>query len=132
MVNRDDEVFTLIHDKLREDYPDLEIANTAILSPPIFPFVYIAEIDNRTTYRMQTHTNKGDKSEVSYEIAAFDTQTGSARRKCRDILKKIDDIFRRQLCFRRDSCTSMTDPNLDVNKTVAIYTGKLNKEQTIL
>ena len=132
MVNREDEIFTLLHDKIKEDYPNLEIANEAILSPSIFPFVYITEINNREIYRDRTLTNLGDRSRVAYEVTVYDTQTGSAKRLCRDVMSKADDVFRTVLCFQRDSMVNFIDENLNVNKTVARYTGQINNAQKII
>ena len=100
MIDCENEVYTRIAEKLRTEFPGIDISGEEENVPSSFPHVSIVQADN---YTNQTYTTMTDEMiDVMYEINVYSNKQGGRKSECKNIMKVISDVLFR-MNFRRTS-----------------------------
>lgn len=91
MIDIENELYTILHNRLRSEFGD----NIFITGEPMkqtikmSPIVTIEEMDN-STY-LPSMTNRENHSEVTYEINVYSNKANGRKQECKKVQRIIDD-----------------------------------------
>lgn len=124
MVDKSNEIFTLVATKLREKYPNITVLGESVDVPSKFPCVTIDETSNIPTHLDSSTMSK--YARVQYRVQVFSNKDGGKRTEAREIYKTVDEILQGINLL----CTSyMTMPTIyraNFYQITAIHTGTID------
>ena len=127
MIDRENELYTYLHDKLIAEFPNLSISGVETLTPEKLPFVYIEEADNYIDETASDMTNVENAVNVVYEVSVFSNKPKAFKSECKKILKVVDEAME-DIFFVRRSKFSFRDENTKFYRYVCRYAGKIPDE----
>lgn len=93
MIDLENDVFTAVHDALREKYgDDIDISSEYVDAPAKFPAVTLTESDNRVLANMRT-LNVENAASVMYELHVFSNKTNGKKAQAKEIASVVDDVL---------------------------------------
>lgn len=92
MIDIENDVFEVVADAVRAEYPDAYITGEYNDSPATFPAVTIFEGDNSIVDRMRTE-NIENAASVMYEINVYSNRVNGRKAEAKEISNLIDDVL---------------------------------------
>lgn len=130
MVDIENELFTIIANELRLQFPGINIAGEYVKTPSSFPHVTIMEEDN-SSYKKTEDSCGENHSQLMYEINVYSNKQSGKKAECKSIFKAIDEILS-NLGFSR--MTKRSIPNLEdstIHRMLGRYTAIVNNNKII-
>ena len=131
MINIENELFSIIANSIRNEYPGAYVVGEYVKSPPRFPSVSIVEIDNSAYDRTQTSGNLENHSDLTYEVNVYSNKTSGKKSECKAIASLIDNEFA-ALGFSRTMLQPI--PNVGdatIYRMVGRYKGVVSKDKKV-
>lgn len=131
MIDIENEVFTQIATKLREEFNGISVYGEYIKAPAKFPAVSIEEKANTVYQRTQDSGNIENHASLMYEVNVYSNKKTGKKSECKDIFSVIDDEFS-AMGFTR--ILKDTIPNLEdatIYRMIGRYTAIVSKENEI-
>ena len=131
MINVENEIFSIIAEKVRNAYPSLFISSEYIKTPSKFPFVSIMEMSNTAYDRTQSSGNLENHASLMYEVNVYSNKTSGKKSECKAIASLIDNEFA-ALGFSRTMLQPI--PNMDdatIYRMTGRYTAVISKDNAI-
>ena len=131
MINIESEIFDIMAEAVRAEYPDAYVVGEYVKSPSRFPSVSIVEIDNTAYDRTQSSESLENHAEVTYEVNIYSNKTSGKKSECRDIASLLDNEFA-TLGLSRTMLQPI--PNLDdatIYRMVGRYKGVVSKDKYV-
>lgn len=120
MIDIENEVFSRIATRLRNEFNPISVYGEYVKSPASFPAVSIEEKANSVYQRTQDGANVENHALVMYEVNVYSNKQVGKKSECKAIFKVIDDEFK-QMGFTRTLRESI--PNLE-NATIYRMVGR--------
>ena len=120
MIDIENEVFSQIATRLRNEFNPISVYGEYVKSPVSFPAVCIEEKANSVYQRTQDSANVENHALVMYEVNVYSNKQVGKKSECKAIFKVIDDEFK-QMGFTRTLSESI--PNLE-NATIYRMVGR--------
>lgn len=130
MIDIENEVFTIIADKLRAIYPQIVVVGEDARLSSEFPCVSIVEADNYIYRQSQDSTNNENHAQLMYEINVYSNKTIGKKSECKEILSIIDEELSR-LGFTRTMKNPISMDDATIFRLVARYSAVVSKEKII-
>lgn len=92
MIDIENDVFEVVANAVRAEYPDAYITGEYNDSPATFPAVTIFEGDNSIVDRMRTE-NIENAASVMYEINVYSNRVNGRKAEAKEISNLIDDVL---------------------------------------
>lgn len=131
MINVETEIFNIVANAVKTDYPDAYIVGEYVKSPPRFPAVSIEEIDNSVYDRTQSSGSLENHADLTYEVNIYSNKTSGKKSECKAIASLIDNEFA-TLGFSRAMLQPI--PNMDdatIYRITGRYRGVVSKEKVV-
>lgn len=131
MIDIENEVFTQIATKLREEFDGISVYGEYTKAPAKFPAVSIEEKANTVYQRTQDSGNIENHASLMYEVNVYSNKKTGKKSECKDIFSVIDDEFS-AMGFTR--ILKDTIPNLEdatIYRMIGRYTAIVSKENEI-
>lgn len=132
MIDIENEVFTQIATKLREEFNGISVYGEYTKAPAKFPAVSIEEKANTVYQRTQDSGNIENHASLMYEVNVYSNKKTGKKSECKDIFSVIDDEFS-AMGFTR--ILKDTIPNLEdatIYRMIGRYTAIVSKENEII
>lgn len=132
MIDIENEVFTQIATKLREEFNGISVYGEYTKAPAKFPAVSIEEKANTVYQRTQDSGNIENHASLMYEVNVYSNKKTGKKSECKDIFSVIDDEFS-SMGFTR--ILKDTIPNLEdatIYRMIGRYTAIVSKENEII
>lgn len=132
MIDIENEVFTQIATKLREEFNGISVYGEYTKAPAKFPAVSIEEKANTVYQRTQDSGNIENHASLMYEVNVYSNKKSGKKSECKDIFSAIDDEFS-AMGFTR--ILKDTIPNLEdatIYRMIGRYTAIVSKENEII
>jgi len=120
LIDIENEVFSRIATRLRNEFDPISVYGEYVKSPASFPAVCIEEKANSVYQRTQDSANVENHALVMYEVNVYSNKQVGKKSECKAIFKVIDDEFK-QMGFTRTLSESI--PNLE-NATIYRMVGR--------
>ena len=91
MIDKSNEIFTLVATKLREEFEDITVLGESVDVPNKFPCATIDEISNLPTEEDSRPLNK--YADVRYRVQVFSNSENGKRAEARKIYAVIDEVL---------------------------------------
>ena len=130
MISYENEIFTQIATRLREEFPDIFVASTLNLNPTKFPCVFIEEADNYPYYRTGDTANIENHVAVMHEINVFSNKASGKKTEAKAIMKVIDEEYQK-LGFRRQTLQPLSLDDSTKYRIVSRYTAVADSNHVI-
>lgn len=131
MINVENEIFSIIANAIRNEYPKAYVVGEYVKSPPRFPSISIVEIDNTAYNRTQTSSSLENHAEVTYEVNIYSNKTSGKKSECKAIASLIDNEFA-TLGMSRTMLQPI--PNVDdatIYRMLGRYRGVVSKDKVV-
>ena len=131
MIDIEDQVYTKVARKLREEHPGVFVTGTYTQAPPDFPCVQIEETRNITNTKTEDSGSNENHAVLTYKIDVYSILSSGAKQECRKIMSTADDQFL-GMGFTRTSM--MPTPNVldsQVYRITAMYEGVVSRDKVI-
>jgi hypothetical protein len=131
VIDIENEVFTQIATKLREEFNGISVYGEYTKAPAKFPAVSIEEKANTVYQRTQDSGNIENHASLMYEVNVYSNKKTGKKSECKDIFSVIDDEFS-AMGFTR--ILKDTIPNLEdatIYRMIGRYTAIVSKENEI-
>jgi hypothetical protein len=132
VIDIENEVFTQIATKLREEFNGISVYGEYTKAPAKFPAVSIEEKANTVYQRTQDSGNIENHASLMYEVNVYSNKKTGKKSECKDIFSVIDDEFS-AMGFTR--ILKDTIPNLEdatIYRMIGRYTAIVSKENEII
>ena len=131
MINIEPEVFNIIAQAIRNEYPDAYVVGEYVKSPSQFPSVSIVEFDNIAYDKTQSSGSLENHADVVFEVNIYSNKTSGKKSECRAIASLIDNEFA-TLGFSRSMLQPI--PNGDdatIYRMTGRYRGVVSKDKLV-
>jgi hypothetical protein len=131
MINIENELFSIIANSIRNEYPSAYVVGEYVKAPPRFPSVSIVEIDNTAYDRTQTSGNLENHADITYEVNVYSNKTRGKKSECKAVASLIDNEFA-ALGFSRTMLQPI--PNVGdatIYRMVGRYKGVVSKDKKV-
>lgn len=131
MINIEEELFSDVSTRVRNEYPDIYMVGEYVKSPPSFPFASLIEMDNSVYTLTQTSDGNENHGQLMYELNVYSNKTKGKKAECKKIIALIDEIML-EYGFTRSMLQPI--PNLDdatIYRMVARYSAVVSKDKEI-
>lgn len=131
MIDIENEIFSIISEKLRTKYQGIYISGEYVKSPPSFPSVSLIEMDNEIYRSTRTNESVENHVQVMYEINVYSNKTKGKKTEAKSIISIIDSEFER-LGFTRIMYTPIPNElDATIYRIVARYRAVVSKNKVI-
>ena len=130
MIEVENELLTIISDKLQEVFPNLIVLGITNLNPSEFPCVYIEEADNYVLRNTSDSANNENHSVLVYEVNIFSNRAVNKKGECKKILAAVDKIMN-NLEFTRTSKQPYSFDDTTKYRIFARYTAIISSDKQI-
>ena len=131
MIDIENEVFTQIATKLREEFNGISVYGEYTKAPAKFPAVSIEEKANTVYQRTQDSGNIENHASLMYEVNVYSNKKTGKKSECKDLFSVIDDEFS-AMGFTR--ILKDTIPNLEdatIYRMIGRYTAVVSTDKVI-
>ena len=131
MINVENEIFNIVANAIRVEYPDAYIVGEYVNAPSEFPCISIVEMENKAYDRTQSSLSLENHADITYEINIYSNKTSGKKSECKAIASLVDDEFA-TLGFSR--ITLQPVPNADdatIYRMLGRYKGIISKDKIV-
>lgn len=129
MIDVENEIYTRIAKKLRDEFVDISTSSEYMLAPSKFPHVTVIQEDNSSYTR--TMTNREVHSQLMFEVNVYSNKITGKKSECKKIMKIINDEFM-TMGFVRILLRPI--PNLQdatIYRMIARFTGVIDENKIV-
>lgn len=131
MIDAETEIFSVIAEKARVEYPKLFMTGEYVKSPSSFPCVSLVEIDNATFRNSQTTDLRENHVAVTYELNVYSNKKSGKKSECKAIASYIDELLLR-LGFTRTMLEPVpNEGDATIYRMLGRYRAVIGKDHTI-
>lgn len=131
MIDIETEIFNIISQKVRENYPNAFITGEYVKTPSSMPCISIIEIDNQMYNSTQSTGSLENHAQVVYEVNVYSNKKVGKKSECKDIIACIDNEFER-LGFTRTFLNPVPNEiDATIYRIVARYKAVVSKNNVI-
>jgi hypothetical protein len=129
MIDVESEIFTLVSNAVKAEYPEAYVTGEYVQSPSSFPCVSFIEIDNATYQNSQTQSTIENHVVVTYEVNIYSNKTSGRKSECKKIASIIDNLIM-SLNFTRIMLQPVTNQNdATIYRMLGRYRAVISKEK---
>jgi hypothetical protein len=131
VINIENEVFSIIAEAIRVEYPKAYVVGEYVKAPSKFPSISIVEVDNTIYDRTQSSGGLENHADVMYEVNVYSNKTSGKKSECKAIAALIDNEFA-ALGFSRTMLQPI--PNVDdatIYRMTGRYRGVVSKDHKV-
>ena len=131
MIDIENEVFSRIATRLRNEFNPVSVYGEYVKSPASFPAVSIEERGNSAYQRTQDSGSLENHASLMYEVNVYSNKKTGKKSQCKEIFKIIDNEFQK-LGFTR--ILKEPIPNLEnatIYRMVGRYTAVVSADERI-
>ena len=115
MIDVENEVYTMLAQALRAEFPGIDVASEVVSAPASFPHVSCYMGDDYTPIREQTGKNTETFAVMMFQIDIYSNKEQGRKTECKNISKFISDFL-----FRHNFIRTANIPTPNMNNT-SIY-----------
>ncbi len=131
MIDAETEIFSVIAEKARVEYPKLFMTGEYVKSPSSFPCASLVEIDNATFRNSQTTDLRENHVAVTYELNVYSNKKSGKKSECKAIAFYIDELLLR-LGFTRTMLEPVpNEGDATIYRMLGRYRAVIGKDHTI-
>ena len=131
MIDIENEIFSIISEKLRAKHQGIYISGEYVKSPPSFPSVSLIEMDNEIYRSTRTNESIENHVQVMYEINVYSNKIKGKKTEAKSIMSVIDNEFAR-LGFMRIMYNPIPNElDATIYRLVARYRAVVSKDKVI-
>lgn len=93
MIDIENEVFTVISQKVLARFPRATLYPELVLTPSKFPCVCAEEIDNFTVTRTLDSRIGEHHANVTHEVNVYSNKASGKKAECKAIMKIVDSVY---------------------------------------
>ena len=93
MIDVENEIFTIVANAIRKEYPDAYIVGEYVKSPSKFPCISIVEMDNTAYDKTQTSSSLENHADLMYEVNVYSNKESGKKSECKAIASLIDTEY---------------------------------------
>lgn len=131
MINVENEIFSIVSTKVRNEFPNIYMSGEYVKSPPSFPATSLVEMDNTAYTSTQTSSGNENHATLMYEVNTYSNKVKGKKSECKEIMTLIDNEME-ALGFTRTMLQPI--PNMDdatIYRMTARYRAVISKDKTI-
>lgn len=131
MIDAESEIFSQTAEAVRAKFPGIYMTGEYVKTPPEFPCVSLAEIDNAVLRSSRTSGSVENHAAVTYELNVYSNKTVGKKSECRAIAACIDKILQR-LGFTRTMLEPVpNEADATIYRMLGRYRAVIGKDHTI-
>ena len=131
MIDAETEIFSVIAEKARVEYPKLFMTGEYVKAPSSFPCASLVEIDNATFRNSQTTDLRENHVAVTYELNVYSNKKSGKKSECKAIAFYIDELLLR-LGFTRTMLEPVpNEGDATIYRMLGRYRAVIGKDHTI-
>lgn len=130
MISYENEIFTKIATRLREEFNGIFVASILNLNPTQFPCVFIEEADNYPYYRSGDTKSIENHAVVMHEVNVFSNKVSGKRTEAKAIMRVIDEEYQ-ALGFRRQTIQPLSLDDSTKYRIASRYTAVIDDNHTV-
>lgn len=130
MIDCENEIYTILADKLRSAFPGLTVYGKTELSPSSFPCVCIEEADNYSYVRTRDSGSNCRHAVVMYEINVYSNKSNGQKSECKEIFAAVNDLLEK-LGFTRQSRQPISMDDATKYRICGRFTALISENNTI-
>ncbi len=124
MIDKEDEIFDAVANKLREKFPEIYVVGTEIVSaPPRFPSVSFVQTNNAIENRYSTFNSLENVVREDYKAEVFSNLVTGKEAQTKEITKVISDVMR-EFNYERTFCEPIPNADATVTRRMSRYTNR--------
>ena len=120
MIDIENDIFNILAQAVRSEYPDIFLSGEYVKSPPIFPCISLVEMENKVYRRTQSSGHIENHIEITYELNVYSNKTAGKKAECKALTSFADGVLS-SLGLTRTMLNPI--PNLD-DATIYRMTGR--------
>lgn len=130
MIDIENEIFTTIATRLRNEFEGIFVTGELNLNPSEFPCAFIEEADNFSLTRTRDTSSNDNHAVLMYEVNVFSNKQSGKKTEARNIFNVIDEEFNK-LGFTRQTKIPVAFDNATKYRIVGRYTAIADHNNTI-
>lgn len=131
MIDIENEIFSIVAETVRAEYPDVYITGEYVKSPPSFPCVTIMESDNQIYRNTRDTSSNENHAQILYEVNVYSNKTSGKKSECKSILAIINDKLT-SIGFTRTLLTPVPNElDATIYRMTARYRAVVGKDKVI-
>ena len=130
MISYENEIFTIIATRLRNEFQGIYVASTLNLNPTKFPCVFIEEADNYPLERSADTKSIENHAVVMHEVNVFSNKTNGKKTEAKEIMKVIDEEYAK-LGFRRQTMQPLSLDDSTKYRIASRFTAVVDGNRTV-
>jgi hypothetical protein len=130
MIDVENEVFSRVANKARQEFPGLAMTSEYVRSPSSFPYASLVEQDNSSYTNTETSSCSENHVSVMYEVNVYSNKKAGKKSECKKIMAFID---KEMLTIGFNRIMLQPIPNIDdatVYRMLARYRAVISKDKT--
>ncbi|HJA69240.1 MAG TPA: hypothetical protein H9664_04390 [Firmicutes bacterium] len=120
MIDIENDVFNILAQAARSEYPGIFLSGEYVKSPPAFPCISLVEIENSAYRKTQSSGQMENHAEITYELNVYSNKVGGKKAECKRLASFADGVLS-SLGLTRTMLNPI--PNLD-DATIYRMTGR--------
>lgn len=131
MINIEEELFSIVSQKVRAKYPKVFMTGEYVKAPSSFPCVSLVEADNSVYRDTQTTDEPENHDVLLYELNVYSNKAKYKKAECKEIAALVDEELLR-MGFTRTMLNPI--PNMEdatIYRMLGRYTAIVSKNNTI-
>lgn len=131
MIDIENELYTIIANKLRSDIVGIFVAGENVKTPATFPAVMFREISNSVYEKSQSNLNIENHASLGYEFSVYSNKASGKKTECKKIAAIIDEEMLRMGFTRTSLETIDNTAEPSIYRMVGRYKAVVSKNKTI-
>lgn len=127
MIDAESTIFNKVADAFDKAYPNGSRYGEETTSPPRFPCLTLAQVDNFTYEPSLDASHKEHNAWLVWEANVYSNKTYGAKQECKDIMQLVDEQLQ-SLNFVRLFCTPSKTPIKNDFRMTARYRAVISEE----
>ena len=124
MIDKENEIFNAVAQKLREKFPTIYVVGTEIVStPPRFPSVSFVQTNNAIESKYSTFDSLENVVKEDYKAEVFSNLTEGKEAQTKEITGVISDVMC-EFNYTRTFCESIPNADATISRRVSRYSNK--------
>ena len=124
MIDKENEIFDAVANKLREKFPEIYVVGTEIVSaPPRFPSVSFVQTNNVIDNNYSTFNSLENVVKEDYKAEVFSNLTKGKEAQTKEITKVISDVMC-ELGYERTFCEPIPNADATISRRMSRYTNR--------
>lgn len=131
MIDIENDVFSMVAQAVKQQYPDVFLSGEHVQSPAEFPCISLVEWENIVFQDTQSSTQTENHAEVTYELNVYSNKTDVKKEECKELAAFVDEILS-ALGFTRTMLNPVSDPeNTNYYRMTGRYKAIVSANRTI-